>query len=108
MLEDKNNKEKIDLSDALKNPDKGVKSQDEQQPTTQVFLPGTPKIIQWTIKYSGGLIKSEKQANYVLIGFVVAAIIISLFLVFGGGDFGKGKGRTPVPPGQNIPRTFAQ
>lgn len=36
------------------------------------------------IKYSGGLVKDEKQANYVLLGFVALAIIISLFLFFGG------------------------
>jgi len=45
----------------------------------------TPKIIQWVIKYSAGLVKNKKQANYVLLGFVVVAIIVSLFLIFGGG-----------------------
>ena len=40
----------------------------------------TPKIVQWVIKISGGGIKNEKQAQYVLLGFVVAAIVISLFL----------------------------
>ena len=102
MLEDENNKEEIDLSDVFKDSDKGVKPQDEQQPTTQVFLPGTPKIIQWTIKYSGGLIKNEKQANYVLIGFVVAAIIISLVLVFGGGKSATQENFTP-PAEKYIP-----
>ena len=51
--------------------------------------PQSPKVIQWVMKYSGGLIKDEKQANYVLIGFAVLAIIISLFL-FLGGDGGTG------------------
>lgn len=36
----------------------------------------------WVIKYSGGLIKDEKQANSVLIWFVAAAIIVVLVLVF--------------------------
>jgi len=45
----------------------------------------TPKIVQWVIKYSGGLVKDKKQAQYVLLGFVVVVIIISLFLIFGGG-----------------------
>lgn len=51
--------------------------------------PETPKIIQWTMKYSGGLIKNEKQAQYAILGFVVAAIIISLFLFFSGGETPK-------------------
>lgn len=44
----------------------------------------SPKMVQWTIKYSGGLIKNEKQANYVLLVFVALALIISFFLVSGG------------------------
>ncbi len=46
----------------------------------------TPRIIQWVIKYSGGYIKEEKQAIYVLIVFVAVAIAISLFLIFGGSN----------------------
>ena len=82
--DDKNNKE-INLSDELKDSDNGGKIQNnEQQQSIQTFFPETPKIIQLTIKYSCGLIKNEKQANYVLIGFAALAIIVSLFLVFGG------------------------
>ena len=56
------------------------------------FQTPTPKIAQWVIKYSGGYVKDEKQASYVLIGFVVLAIIISLFLIFGGsGSVGSPK-----------------
>jgi len=44
-----------------------------------------PKIVQLVMKISGGAIKDERQAEYVLLGFVVVAIIISLFLVLGGG-----------------------
>jgi len=57
------------------------------------FESENPKIIQWVIKYSGGYIKDEKQAQYVILGFVVVAIIISLFLIFGGGNSSK----PPVP-----------
>ena len=57
---------------------------EEFQRTRQSFQTPTPKIVKLIIKYSGGLIKDEKQANYVLIGLTVAAIIASLFLVFGG------------------------
>lgn len=46
----------------------------------------TPKVIQWVIKYSGGYIKNKNQANYVVLGFIILAIIISLFLFFGGDE----------------------
>lgn len=39
-------------------------------------------IIQWAIKYSGGLIKNERQASYVILGFIILVIIISLCLIF--------------------------
>ena len=92
MNQEKENKEDIDLSDAPKDSDGSntdAKPQEEQQRPErpeEVFLPGTPKIIQWVIRYSGGLVKDEKQASYVLIGFVAVAIIVSLFLFFGGGE----------------------
>ena len=44
-----------------------------------------PKIVQLVMKISGGAIKDERQAEYVLLGFVVVAIIVSLFLFLGGG-----------------------
>lgn len=50
------------------------------------FQTPTPKIVEWVIKYSGGAVKDEKQANYVLIGFVVVAVIFSLVLIFSGGS----------------------
>ncbi|MBU1291945.1 hypothetical protein KKH07_00410 [Patescibacteria group bacterium] len=93
MIENDNKQDElVDLSDALKDSDDSVKVQKEQQ-SSQVFYPGTPKIIQWTIKYSGGLIKNEKQANYVLIGFVAVLVIIILILFFSGG-----KNQIEVPP----------
>ena len=42
----------------------------------------TPTMIKLVMKFSGGLVKSERQAVYVLLGFVVIAIAISLFLFF--------------------------
>lgn len=87
MDQEKENNEGIDLSGEVKDSDKGVKFQNgEWQRPTQIFFPGTPKIIQWVVKYSGGLIKDERQANYVIFGFVVLAIILSLFFIFSGGS----------------------
>ena len=42
------------------------------------------KMIERVITLSGGLIQNERQASYVLLGFVVLGIIVSLFLFFGG------------------------
>ena len=67
-------------------PPKVVFKGEEFQRPRQSFQTPTPKIVQWVIKYSGGLVKDEKQANYVLIGFVAVTITFSLFLVFGGGN----------------------
>ncbi|MBW2010358.1 MAG: hypothetical protein JRI32_01575 [Deltaproteobacteria bacterium] len=47
------------------------------------YSPDSPKIIQWIIKYSGGLIKNEKQANYFVLGFVGLLILISIILISG-------------------------
>ena len=94
--QEKNNKG-IDLNNSSNDSDTGVKSQTKERRSTQIFLPRTPKIIQWVMKYSGGLIKDEKQANYVLLGFVAVAIIVSLFLFFGGE-----KAKIEAPPGQRI------
>jgi len=72
--------------DNKNNNDSGAKFHEEWQRSTQIFYPETPKIIQWVIKYSGGYIKDEKQANYVLLGFVAVAIVVALFLIFGGSE----------------------
>lgn len=66
---------------------------EESQRTRQSFRTPTPKIVEWVIKYSGGYVKDEKQASYVLVGFAALAIIISLFLFFGGGN-----SVPPLPP----------
>ena len=87
MDQDIQNNEGIDLSDALQDSSNDIKVKDEQSQPDQVFYPGTPKMIQLVIKYSGGFIKDETPANYALIGIVVLAIVVSLLLIFGG-NFG--------------------
>lgn len=76
-----------------------VMFENEQFQRPRSFQATTPKMVEWIIRYSGGAIKDEKQANYVLIGFVVVAIVISIFLVFGGGG---SKAKFEAPPGQKI------
>lgn len=100
MDQENKNDKGIDLSGAAKDSNAGVKFQEKG--FERAFFPGTPKIIQWTIKYSGGLIKDEKQANYVLLGFAAAAIIVSLFLFFGN----RGKKTMPLPASYIDQRQF--
>ena len=80
----------MDLSGMLKNSDGDIQyNRGGGWKAVQYYHEtSNPKIIQWVIKYSGGLIKNENQAGYVLFGFVAAAIIVSLFLFFGGGGSG--------------------
>ena len=99
MNQDDKNNEEIDLSDSLKDSETGVESKNRGWDAIKYYHQlDDPKIIQWTIKYSGGLIKDTKQASYVLSGIVVLVIIISLFLIFSGGD----KVRIEAPPGQKV------
>ena len=44
----------------------------------------TPKVVKLAMKFSGGMIKNEKQAEYALLGFVVIAMAVSFYLFFGG------------------------
>ncbi len=92
MLEDENKgiSDGADISGMFKNI--GINPPREIR-VEQPSYAETPKVVQWTMKYSGGLIKNKNQAQYALLGFVVVAIIVSLFLFFGGG----GKQTTPPP-----------
>jgi len=45
----------------------------------------TPKMVQFVIKHSRGIIKNEKQAEYTLLIFAILMIAGSFFLIFGGG-----------------------
>jgi hypothetical protein len=84
---DQNNEDNkgIDLSHTPDDSSSRVKFEGEQQYTRQ-YYPDIPKIVQWVMKYSGGLVKDEKTASYVLLGFVALAIIIALFFFFGGSE----------------------
>ncbi|MFA6258004.1 MAG: hypothetical protein WC671_03295 [Candidatus Paceibacterota bacterium] len=66
-------KEFEEKSEAEKNSYKAVKFYNETD---------TPKIVQLTMKLSGA--KDQKQAEYLLLGFVVLCVGISLFFIFRG------------------------
>ncbi len=93
---DTNNDDKvIDLSHVLDDSKSRIKFEGAEFQRPRSFQTPTPKIVQWVIKYSGGAVKDERQANYVLIGFVVVAIVVSLFLFFSGGSFSKTANQAP-------------
>jgi len=56
------------------------------------------RIVKLVMRYSGGIVKNEKQANYILLVFVVLAIITSLLLISGG----NGKSELKAPTGNKI------
>ena len=76
-----------------------VQFKEQWQPQQRIPKKGWgEKLADFLVKYSGGLIKDETQASYVIIGFVAVAIIISLFLFFGGGSSSyQEKVTTPIP-----------
>ena len=91
-----NNNNGTDLSQYLGGS--AIKSQGGQLSSEPDVSSHAPKIIRWLFKYSGGLIKNERQAVYVLLGFMVFVIIISLFLIFGGGN--KESSESFAPPAE--------
>ena len=74
---DKNNEE-IDLSGLIKDSETGVEF--EEYKRLRFYYSDTPKIVQWVIRYSGGLVKDEKQSIYVLLGLVGLLSIIAIIL----------------------------
>ncbi len=46
-------------------------------------------MVRRVMKYSGGLIKTKEQANYILLAFIVIAMGLSFYFFFGG--------HTPTP-----------
>lgn len=80
-MDKENSNEETDLSGIFKDFG-GVKIIEYETPRS--YSPDSPKIIQWAMKYSGGLLKDEKQASYLLFGFAMA-IVVFLIGIFGGG-----------------------
>ena len=102
MGQNSENKEEIDLSKALESSGPEVEPQVGQQQSASSFYPGTPKIIQLVIKCSGGLVKNEKQAQYVLVGLIVLMVIITIVIFL----IGSGQPTpNPAPMDQSSPAT---
>ncbi len=58
---------------------------------------------QKVVRYSGGALKDETQAGYVLLGFAGVAIVVSLFF-FSAARKSSEPISTPVPADQILPQ----
>ena len=85
-----------ELNDALKEFE--AKSQVEQKPQKQAVetLGEVSGMAKWVVKLSGGKITEQRQAEYVLLGFVILAIAISVFLFFGEGSNSSSNNKLPI------------
>ena len=65
--------------------------EDELTQSSPSFEDKVPKMVKLVMKLSGGAVKEQRQAEYVLLGFTILTIIISFFLLFGfpGGGIDK-------------------
>ena len=43
----------------------------------------TPQMVIWMLKHSGGLLKTERQAAYMLVGFILFTIIAVPYILLG-------------------------
>lgn len=96
MLQNEENDDKIDLSDAMEGSEiDGDAGGYYEQP------PRMSRITRLVIRCSGGLIKDEKGANYFLIGLSILAIMIAIILASSGSSNQPASGA--VPAGQIVP-----
>ena len=59
-----------------------IEGEDFKKPFVSNEKP-TPQMVKLVMKLSGGAIKEQKKAEYILLGFAVVIIGISLYLFFG-------------------------
>ncbi|MEI8270065.1 MAG: hypothetical protein WCG45_01725 [bacterium] len=73
-----------EIEESLKKfSEKSEKDQKEKQVIENPNIPkDASKIARLTMKISGGLIKEEKQAEYVLLGFAILAFLASGYLFY--------------------------
>lgn len=100
MDQENKNDKGIDLSGSLKDSGAGVKFKEYR--AQRFYYSETPKIVQWTIKYSGGLVKDEKQASYAILGFCGLSLVITIILFL---NAFSGPSEPPAGFRGNIPNT---
>lgn len=65
--------------------DTGVRFEDEWRQPARNYYSKAPKMTQWIIDRSGGLVKDGKQASFILLGVAAVASVIAFHLLFSGG-----------------------
>ena len=94
MDENLNLQGNLEIEKALKELEEKSKVEQTQKVVETSKTSDVPKMVQLVMKWSGA--KEQKQAEYVLLGFIVVAIGISLFLVFGGSSSSSSNNKLPI------------
>lgn len=85
-----NSPEVSKISEMQKEDVSGVKFETDSWKAVKFYgETNTPKIVKLVMKYSGGAIKEQKTAEYVLLGIVILMFAVSFYLFFGGGGSGS-------------------
>jgi len=74
--------ENIEIKKALEEFEVKSSAEQEQKTPSDKKTSDVPKMVELVMKWSG--VKEERQAEYILLGFVVITIAVSLYLFFGG------------------------
>lgn len=80
MNENKNNKDEVDLSGMLSGYSKKAEQFQSWQQRTNLASQKSSTTARLLIKYSGGLIRNERQARYALLILATLIFIVSLIL----------------------------
>lgn len=75
--------------------------QDKEFQNLNVTPPSSKsKMVRWIIRYSGGLIKDETRANYILLGIAGAFFILTIMSIMNTTDIGPQKTtyQEDIPP----------
>lgn len=80
MNENKNNQDEVDLSGMLSGYSKKAEQFQDWQQRTNLASQKSSAMARLLIKYSGGLIRDERQARYALLILAMLIFIVSLIL----------------------------
>ena len=86
MNEEINISSNIEIEKALKEFEVKSSTEEAQSNSEVAQTPDIPKMVGWVMKLSGGAIKEQRQAEYMLLGLVVLMFAVSFYFFFGGGD----------------------
>ncbi len=86
----------IEDNNRIEESQKRVSFESDSYSQNSYTFSNRPKIVDYIIRYSGGLIKDEDIAVYVLYGFVIIMIIISISLSTRGNKENLQKNLTPL------------